>query len=101
MIDLDTVLAIEGEADSEEDYYLSIQRAINSGTWGLQGSFGRTMMGAIRDGRCMLGKTSARDYYGNCIPSRDEVQDGTKGSPGYVLLNSGADWLDLLLSVDG
>ena len=99
-LDLDTVLAIEGEAETEEDYYLSVQRAINSGTWGLQGSFGRAMMGAIEDGRCLLGKSPARDYWGNRIPSRYEVKAGTKGSPEFVEACSGAEWLDLLLSAD-
>lgn len=95
-LDLDDVLAIEGEADSEEDYYLSVQRAINSGTWGLQGSFGRAMMDAIRDGSCMLGEHGARDYYGNYIPARGEVQPGTKGSPEFVEARRGADWVDML-----
>lgn len=96
MIDLDDVLAIEGEAESEEDYYLSVQRAINSGTWGLQGSFGRAMMDAISAGKCMLGERGARDYWGNYIPARDEVQSGTKGSPEFVEERCGADWLEMM-----
>lgn len=96
MIDLDDVLAIEGEAESTEDYYLSVQRAINGGTWGLQGSFGRAMMDAIEAGRCMLGEHSARDYWGNYIPARDEVKPGTKGSPEFVEQRCGADWLAMV-----
>lgn len=99
-LDLDTVLAIEGEAETEEDYYLSVQRAINSGTWGLQGSFGRAMMEAITQGCCMLGKESARDYYGNYIPSRDEVEPGSRGSPEFVEECRGSEWLSLLLQSD-
>mgnify|MGYP003338288889 CR=1 FL=1 len=91
---------IECEHDSEEQYFASIQRAINAGTpWQFQGSYGRAMMDAIDAGRCMLGTSHARDYWGNRIPSRDEVKEGTKGSVEYVRANSGDDWADLMLSI--
>ena len=77
----------------ELDYYLSVQRAINSGMWSLEGSYGRAMMDAIRSGRCLLGPAAARDYYGNVIPSRDDVKEGTMGSIGYVEAAMGGDWL--------
>ena len=59
----------------------------------------RAMMDAIDAGRCMLGTSHARDYWGNRIPSRDEVKEGTKGSVEYVRANSGDDWADLMLSI--
>ncbi len=94
MFDLQDINNIESNEEvSELDYYISIQRAINSGMWGLQGSYGRTMMDAISSGRCLLGKTGARDYYGNYIPSRDEVKEGTKGSISFVEECSGGEWL--------
>lgn len=94
MFDLADIDNIESNEEvSELDYYRSIQRAINGGMWGLQGSYGRTMMDAIRNGRCLLGKTGARDYYGNYIPSRDEVKEGTKGSITFVSDCSGGEWL--------
>lgn len=94
MFDLDDVNAIESDDEvTELDYYLSVQRAINSGMWALQGSYGRTMMDAIRAGRCLLGPAAARDYYGNVIPSRDDVKEGTMGSIGYVEAAMGGDWL--------
>jgi len=77
---------------SQLDYYLGLQRAINGGMWGLQGSYGRAMMDAIRGGHCMLGTKSARDYYGNGIPSRNDVQPGTKGSKDFVIDNMGLEW---------
>jgi hypothetical protein len=77
----------------ELDYYLSVQRAINSGMWGLQGSYGRTMMDAINSGRCLLGPNAARDAYGSVIPSRDDVKEGTKGSIGFVEAEMGGEWL--------
>ena len=88
------IMTIEGEheVETEMDYYAAMQRTINAGTWGLQGSFGRSMMQAIEEGRCMLGTSGARDYYGNYIPSRDEVKDVTKGSRGFVVEAMGEDW---------
>ena len=74
------------------EYYQSIQRAINAGAWSFQGSYGRAMMDAIDAGYCMLGTKRARDYYGNVIPSRDDVEDGTKGSFNYVRERLGFDW---------
>jgi hypothetical protein len=94
--DLEDVLAIEGEAESEEDYYLSLQRAINSGMWSLQGSYGRSMMDAINGGQCLLGEKGAKDYWGNYIPARDEVKPGTKGSAGFVRERMGAEWLEMM-----
>lgn len=95
MLTLNDINTIEcDEEASELDYYLSIQRAINSGMWGLQGSYGRSMMDAIRSGYCLLGTSRARDYYGNTIPSRDDVQFGTKGSYEFVADAMGAEWAD-------
>jgi hypothetical protein len=99
MLTLNDIDAIESayEETSEENYYFAIQRAINSGMWALQGSYGRSMMAAIESGHCMLGRDQARDYYGNTIPSRDDVQKGTKGSYQYVVKHAGLEWADLML----
>lgn len=100
MFSLNDIDNIECDAECDElDYYASIQRAINSGMWGLQGSYGRAMMDAISAGFCMLGKSSARDYYGNYIPSRDEVQPGSKGSFEFVADRQGAEWADDMAAV--
>lgn len=101
MFDLNDIDNIEGADNecSELEYYASIQRAINSGMWGLQGSYGRTMMNAISSGQCLLGKSRARDYYGNVIPSRDEVQEGTKGSYDFVADAMGAEWADMMAAI--
>lgn len=90
---LHDVLVIEGDVDSNEmEQAVSLQRAINAGQWGLQGSYGRTMMAAIEEGRCMLGVKDARDYYGNHIPSRTQVQPGTKGSREFVVERMSEQW---------
>jgi hypothetical protein len=77
----------------ELDYYLSVQRAINAGHWSMEGSYGRAMMAAIDSGHCLLGPNAARDYWGNAIPSRDDVKEGTKGSISFVEAAMGGDWL--------
>lgn len=93
MLTLNDINNIEVDEDvSEMDYFLSIQRAINSGMWGLQGSYGRAMMEAIKAGYCMLGTKSARDYYGNGIPSRNDVKPGTKGTKDFVIDTMGIEW---------
>lgn len=94
MLTINDINNIEVDEEcSELEYFKSIQRAINSGMWGLQGSYGRAMMEAINNGYCLLGKSRARDYYGNVIPSRDDVKEGTKGSISFVEERMGGDWL--------
>ena len=96
-MNLQDIYTIEEDAEATaEDYYLSIQRAINSGMWGLQGSYGRAMMEAIEQGLCLLGRQPARDYYGNRIPSRDEVKAGTKGSYEFTARQHGIEWADMM-----
>ena len=80
------------DAVDEYELYASIQRAINGGMWSLQGSYGRTMMQAINDGWCVLGTKSCNDYWGNHIPSRDQVKAGTKGSFDFVVEQCGEGW---------
>jgi hypothetical protein len=60
-----------------------MQSMIESGmVWSMEGSMGRYAMELLQCGACMLPKKSYRDYYGNKIPSRDELKDGTKGTYG-------------------
>lgn len=93
MLTMNDIENIEGLAEiSELDYYKSIQKAINAGSWSLQGSYGRTMMEAITSGLCMLGTTRARDYWGNTIPAREDVVEGTKGSREFVAERMGEEW---------
>ncbi|PIX95632.1 MAG: hypothetical protein COZ24_14745 [Hydrogenophilales bacterium CG_4_10_14_3_um_filter_63_21] len=91
---LEDIEIIEGNTQSESAvYYDALQRAINSGdAWKLQGSYGRTMMSAIEEGFCLLGPSPAEDAYGSRIPSRDDVQSGTKGSRTFVAARQGEAW---------
>lgn len=66
----------------QKDYgYDEMQRMINDGSaWKMEGSFGRQAMVNIESGACMLPKSFKNDAYGNTIPSRDVLKDGTKGT---------------------
>jgi hypothetical protein len=93
MLTVNDVNNIETDNDcSQLDYYKSIQKAINDGCWSLQGSYGRAMMAAIDNGYCMLGTSRAKDYWGNVIPARTDVQEGTKGSREFVVEKMGEEW---------
>ena len=76
----------------QKDYKVNgIQAMINSGDcWNLEGSVGRHAMNLLEIGVCMLPKKSRNDYYGNRIPSRDDLKPGTKGT----YLNSKEFWSD-------
>lgn len=94
MVSLDNVLRAE-DGDVE-----GLQRMINAGLWSMQGSMGRAMARAIEDGACMLGTEPAQDYWGNPIPSRDEVQEGTKGSYQYVVDRFGKEHADAMAELE-
>jgi len=100
MIDFELLDAVEGDVDLDPfEYYSVLQAAINEGTaWKLQGAYGRELMAAITNGFCMLGTKSARDYWGNVIPARDDVKPGTKGSYEFVARMQGEMWAN---TIDG
>lgn len=81
---------IDAFKDGQDDETQQLQHLIDNGVWGLEGSVGRAMARAIEDGRCILGPTPARDYWGNRIPAEYEVLDGTEGSLQYAI-QQGAD----------
>lgn len=61
--------------------YAELQKMIDTGmAWHMEGSYGRMAMDALRSGACMLPTSSRRDYYGNTIPSRYQVAEGSTGS---------------------
>lgn len=95
---LDDVLTIESEDGSTHaDHLKAMQRLINSGTaWILQGSYGRSAMQAIEEGSLMLGTTAQKDYWGTVVPSRFDVEPGTKGSRQFVIDHHDEAWVDML-----
>lgn len=61
-----------------------IQELIDTGmAWRLEGFVGRQAAAAIEHGAAVLGPVGHFDYWGNYVPSRFEVEPGTKGSVLY------------------
>lgn len=74
-----------------------MQRLIDDGqAWNLEGFYGRNMMRAITEGYCLLGLNAHNDAYGNKVPSRLDVQEGTKGTKQFVIEKQGEDWAKLM-----
>jgi hypothetical protein len=96
MLTLSDIETIENDDGPQNEYFESIQRAINGGAWALQGSYGRAMMQAIQSGQCLLGRKAFKDYYGNTIPGRDDVKAGTVGSFDFVAKTMGRDWAETM-----
>lgn len=72
------------ECETRQEEIETLQQLIDSGTaWKLEGFVGRSAMAAITSGECILGKMGHYGYWGNYIPSRTEVESGTKGSLEY------------------
>ncbi len=87
--------------DSPQAEALEAQKMINEGYgWRMEGSVGRALMASLDDGTCMLGIKATSDTYGNRIPARHEVQEGTKGSRSNVVKNMGEEWARMLETLD-
>lgn len=68
-----------------DELELDLQSLIDSGmAWRLEGHIGRQAMAAIEAGDCVLGEEGHHDHWGNYVPSRYEVEPGTKGSIEYA-----------------
>ena len=73
--------------------YGELQTLIDNGmAWRLEGAVGRAAMRAIEAGECVLGEEGHHDYYGNYVPSRHEVEPGTKGSAEYAEMMQNRRW---------
>jgi predicted secreted protein len=83
-------LTVEQITELQKQYQMiDMQEKINSGLcWKLEGSYGRAAMALLESGACMLPEKQHKDYYGNIVPSRNDLQEGTKGT----LLNSQRFW---------
>ena len=100
MFTLNDVEAIESDEVSAEEYYGAMQRAINSGmAWKMQGSYGRAAMDAIEAGFCLLGVIGHSDYWGNHVPGRYQVVNGTVGSIDFVVNERGQEWAAMMEGV--
>lgn len=62
-----------------------LQTLIDTGdAWRLDGSVGRAAMDALRSGECVLPTVAHTDYWGNRVPSRDELDPGSMGTLAYA-----------------
>ena len=69
------------ERQSEYPAIEKMQEWIDKGiAWSMEGSVGREAMSGLESGMYFLPNESHKDYYGNHIPSREEVRIGTAGS---------------------
>lgn len=65
----------------KEQGYAEMQSLIDSGmAWKMEGAIGRSAMDMLRCGACMLPLARHTDYYGNVIPSRNDLKKGTMGT---------------------
>lgn len=82
--------ALYDEEATEDEFLAAYQQIVNTGdAWRLEGSVGRTAMGLIENGLIALGESPCYDYWGNYVPSRSEVEPGSKGSVEFVRACSG------------
>jgi hypothetical protein len=84
MTDID-MSALWREDVTHEEHVALYQHLVDTGqAWRLEGHVGRTADALLEAGVIMLGEEGHNDYYGNYVPSRHEVEPGTKGSAEYV-----------------
>ena len=78
------MITIERITELQKQYGLiSAQNLVITGQiWGFEGSVGRTAMHLLEIGILMLGEEPTSDYYGNGIPARTMLKEGTKGTLG-------------------
>lgn len=87
---MNDLTAIYDEDATAEETLDAYQALVDSGqAWCLEGAVGREAMRLIEEGQIALGPTACRDYWGNVVPGRGDVEPGTKGSVEYVLERSG------------
>jgi hypothetical protein len=78
------MITIERITEMQESYGLThAQDMVNNGSiWGFEGSVGRAANNMLESGALMLPQQRNTDYWGNTVPSRDDLVDGTKGTLG-------------------
>lgn len=73
-------------ADGRDFYPVAfLQNLIDNGEgWQSESELGRAVVKALEDGTCVLGPVAHRDYHGNVVPARGDVEPGAKGSLAYA-----------------
>ncbi len=80
------MITIEQITELQKTYgFAKMQEMINNGEcWKFEGSYGRSAMNMLENGVCFLPEEQTQDYYGNTIPSRNWLDEGSKGSLGLA-----------------
>lgn len=77
--------ALYDENATEDEILDAYQELVNNGmAWRLEGTVGRTAMDLIDSFKIGLGEEGHYDYYGNYVPSRYDVEEGTKGAAEFA-----------------
>lgn len=86
-------LTVEQIQEMQKSYgFDEMQKLIDTGdAWKLEGFTGRQAMSALESGACMLPEERHQDYYGNLVPSRNDLKEG-KGT----LQNSQEFWTQVM-----
>ena len=76
------ILSIQEITDLQIEYGMSdVQDMINDGSaWTLEGSVGRYAMRCLEEGACFLPNEHFYGAYGNKIPRRGSIKEGSVGS---------------------
>ena len=84
-----------------DEEIIEAQKLINSGmAWMMEGSIGRFCNALLEKGQVMLGTKGYKNFYGNYVPSRDEVKAGTKGSKQFVQEQMGEEYANELEKIN-
>jgi len=75
-------LSIQEITDLQSEHGMSdVQAMINDGSaWTLEGSVGRFAMDCLKRGVCFLPNEHFYDTYGNKVPRRSSIKEGSFGS---------------------
>jgi len=68
------------EKQKEHECYWMQEMVTNGAAWFMEGSIGRVAMAGLTTGEFFLPEVGCRDFYGNYVPSRDELEPGSKGT---------------------
>ncbi len=82
---IDEMIAFDEGRLSGVEIVSLFQQLIDDGSvWHLQGCYGRMAQHLIETGHCLLAPVNHRDYYGNVVPSRDDVPAGQPGTESFA-----------------
>lgn len=77
--------ALYREDATWDEHVEAYQTMIDNGqAWLFEGSVGREAMALLKNGYCTLPEVRHKDYWGNTVPSRHDVEPGSFGTLEFV-----------------